>query len=288
MIVLGSLIFYNRHGDLMKEYILKTKEDGTTITVRDVQLVLLEMLKDIDALCQKHGIRYWLTGGSALGAVRHKGFIPWDDDADIGMLREDYEKFQKVVHELNERYVVQCFETHPEYNVLVPPMKIRKKHTYCVEYNALLKNKCKDSDGLFIDVFVLDHVSENKLKDFTWRMRNGILMVLIAFFENLHMNPLLLKKRFVRNAKKYGEVNKTSPLIGYDLTWTFNSFFHPVVYSEESVFPIQYMEFEDTRLPVPKRPKDMLDVEVSVHHMSYPPIKDQAPKHIKDIELSYE
>ena len=76
----------------MKEYILKTRKDGTSITVRDVQLVLLEMLKDIDALCKKHNIRYWLTGGSALGAVRHKGFIPWDDDADIGMLREDYEK----------------------------------------------------------------------------------------------------------------------------------------------------------------------------------------------------
>ena len=63
----------------MKEYILKTRKDGTSITVRDVQLVLLEMLKDIDALCKKHNIRYWLTGGSALGAVRHKGFIPWDD-----------------------------------------------------------------------------------------------------------------------------------------------------------------------------------------------------------------
>ena len=94
----------------MKEYILKTRKDGTSITVRDVQLVLLEMLKDIDALCKKHNIRYWLTGGSALGAVRHKGFIPWDDDADIGMLREDYEKFQRVVHELGDAYITQCFE----------------------------------------------------------------------------------------------------------------------------------------------------------------------------------
>ena len=269
----------------MKEYILKTRKDGTSITVRDVQLVLLEMLKDIDALCKKHNIRYWLTGGSALGAVRHKGFIPWDDDADIGMLREDYEKFQRVVHELGDAYITQYFETHSEYNVLVPPMKVRKKGTYCVEYNALLKNKCRDSDGLFIDIFVLDHVSENKAKDFIWRVRNGILMVLIVFFENLHCNPLLLKRRFVRNAKKYGQINKNTAWIGYDLTWTFNSFFHPVVYSLESVFPIQYVEFEDTMLPVPKRPKDMLDVEVSTQHMSYPPLKDQAPKHIKDIEL---
>lgn len=269
----------------MKEYILKTKEDGTKITVRDVQLTLLEMMKDIDVVCRKHGISYWLTGGSALGAVRHKGFIPWDDDADIGMMREDYEKFQKVVHELGDQYVIQSFDTHREYNVLIPPMKIRKKGTYCEEVNFLLKNKCKDSDGLFIDVFILDYVSENKAKDFIWRIRNGILMILIAIFENLHMNPLLLKKRFVRNAKKYGQINSGSKYIGYDLTWTFNSFFHPVVYLKESVFPIQYVQFEDTMLPIPKRPKDMLDVEVSVNHMSYPPLKDQVPKHIKDIEL---
>lgn len=269
----------------MKDYILKQRTDGSTISVRDVQLVLLEMLKDIDKLCQEHDIPYWLTGGSALGAVRHKGFIPWDDDADIGMMYVDYVRFLDVVKHLPDNYLVQSFETHKEYNVLIPAMKIRKKGTYCLEYNALLKNKCKDSDGLFIDVFIVDYVSENKTKDFIWRTRNGILMVLIAIFENLHCNPLLLKKRFVRNARVYGEKNKQSPLIGYDLTWTFNSFRNPVVYPYESVFPVQYMEFEDTKLPVPKRPKDMLDTEIAVSHMSYPPEKDQHPKHIKDVEL---
>lgn len=269
----------------MEEYILKVKEDGSKISVRDVQIRLLDILKDIDIVCKKHDIPYWLTGGSALGAVRHKGFIPWDDDADIGMMRADYERFQSVACELGENYVIQCFETHKEYNVLIPPMKIRRKGTYCEEANTLLKNKCKDSDGLFIDVFIVDYVSENKVKDFTWRTRNGILMVLIGLFENLHMNPLLLKRRYVRNAKKYGALNFNSPLIGYDLTWTFDSFLHPVVYLKESIFPVQYVPFEDTFLPIPKRPKDLLDAEVSPSHMSYPPKKDQVPKHIKDIEL---
>ena len=63
----------------MKNYILKTNDDGSTVTVRDVQLVLLDILKDIDALCRTYEIPYWLTGGSCLGAVRHKGFIPWYD-----------------------------------------------------------------------------------------------------------------------------------------------------------------------------------------------------------------
>lgn len=272
-------------GDFMKEYILKTNPDGSTTSVHDVQMVLLSMLKDIDKVCQKHNIPYWLTGGSALGAVRHQGFIPWDDDADIGMMRKDYERFLKVAHELGDKYVTQSFETHKDYNVLVPPMKVRRKDTYCEEYNFLLKNKCKDSDGLFIDIFIVDYVSEYKCKDFIWRIRNGILMVFIALFENLHINPLLLKRRFVRNAKKYGKINEGSSMIGYDLTWTFNSFFHPVIYPLDSVFPTQYMKFEDTVLPVPKSPKEMLDTEVSIHHMSFPPIKDQQPKHIKDIIL---
>ena len=284
MIVIKTNIFYNRYGDFMEEYILKTREDGTTITVRDLQLKLLEMLKDIDIVCRKHKVQYWLTGGSCLGAVRHKGFIPWDDDADIGMLYEDYLKLLEAVKDLDpKKYIVQSFETHKEYNVLIPAMKIRLKHTYCEEYNALLKNKCKDSDGIFIDVFIIDYVSENHVKDFVWRCRNGILMLLIAALENLHINPLPLKKRYVRNARKYGKQNQGSPMIGFDLTWCFNSFFHPVVYPKESVFPIRYVPFEDTMLPIPKRPKDLLDAEVSVNHMSYPPKKDQQPKHIKDI-----
>jgi lipopolysaccharide cholinephosphotransferase len=269
----------------VKEYILKEKEDGTKITVRQLQLVLLQMLKDIDEVCQKNDIPYWMTGGSALGAVRHKGFIPWDDDADIGMMREDYERFLKVVDQLGDKYVIQSFESHKEYNVLIPPMKIRLKGTYCREANFLLKNKCKDSDGIFIDVFIIDHVSENQTKDVFWRCRNGLLMVLIAFFENLHINPYLLKKRFVRNAKKYGEINKNSPMVGYDLTWTFNSFFHPVTYPYDSIFPVQYVEFEDTKLPIPKNADYMLNAEVGANYMSFPPEKAQAPKHIKDIEL---
>ena len=269
----------------VKEYILKEKSDGSVITVRQLQNVLLQMLKDIDEVCQKNNIPYWLTGGSALGAVRHEGFIPWDDDADIGMMREDYERFLTVVHQLPDQYVIQSYESHKEYNVLIPPMKIRLKGTYCREANFLLKNKCQDSDGIFIDVFIVDHVSENKFKDVVWRCRNGFLMIWIALFENLHINPTPLKNRFVRNAKKYGEINKNTPMVGYDLTWTFNSFFHPVVYPYDSIFPTKYMKFEDTKLPVPKEAEFMLNAEVGQNYMSYPPVNAQVPKHIKDIEL---
>ena len=67
---------------------------------RAIQLLGVEVLQDIDRVCRKHNIRYWIDFGTLLGAVRHKGFIPWDDDLDISMLWEDYLRFQEVAHEL--------------------------------------------------------------------------------------------------------------------------------------------------------------------------------------------
>lgn len=81
---------------------------------RKMQLAQLDMLIDFDRVCRKHDINYVIFTGTLLGAVRHKGFIPWDDDADIGILREDYEKFKKVSSELNpEICYFQNHETDP-------------------------------------------------------------------------------------------------------------------------------------------------------------------------------
>ena len=179
----------------MKKYVLKTDENGNEITVADVHKVLLEMLKMIDGICQKYNIPYFLNGGSALGAIRHQGFIPWDDDADIAMLYEDYKRFIVALkQDLPQEYTFQCFDTDKRYNPLIPGMKIRKTGTYLKEVNTLLANRCTECDGIFIDVFVYDYCSASKTMDLPLRMLNQLIMPFIILFDNLGMNPVFLSK----------------------------------------------------------------------------------------------
>lgn len=269
----------------VENYKIAEHEDGSVLYVADVHKVLLNMMKDIDAVCKKHNIPYWLAGGSALGAVRHQGFIPWDDDMDIAMMREDYMRFlNEAACDLPEQYVVHSFETNKKFNVCVPA-KVYLKGTHVDEFNVLMKSKCEHGDGLFIDIFVCDPLSEKTSRDLPPRLYSIFLMGLIVILENLHMNPVALKRAFVNHAIAYGKRNADSDYIGYALTWCFNPPLRPVRYRKDSVFPTRYVPFEDTQLPVPKDPKQMLDVEIAPSHMSLPPEKDRKPKHLKDAHL---
>ena len=82
--------------DYFKSHQISPSEFKRSSTLRDIQLFTLELLRFIDKVCKKHDIDYWITGGTLLGAVRHGGFIPWDDDVDITFMRKDYEKFIDV------------------------------------------------------------------------------------------------------------------------------------------------------------------------------------------------
>ncbi len=270
----------------MEKYVLKVKEDGTEITVSDVHHVLLEMLKDIDEICRRNAIPYFLNGGSALGAVRHEGFIPWDDDADIAMMLDDYKRFIKVLKkELPEKYTFQCFETDKRYNVLIPAMKIRKKGTMIKEVNTLLPNRCDDSDGLFVDVFVYDYCTKNKWIDLPFRLLNQALMPFLVGLDCLRINPVFLKRWFLSNARVYGQINKNSPYIGFDLTWTFKNPLKPFIFKKEDIYPVKYVKFEDTTLPIAAHYHEYLCTAIAPSYMTPPPKEKQAPKHIKEIQL---
>ena len=115
---------------------------------------LLDMLEVVMKICDKHGIRYFLDGGSLLGAVRHKGIIPWDDDVDITVLRADYEKLQNVLpKELPSCYFMQTSATDPQYTIT--HIKIRDNRTSAIAtYHA--RDKRAYNMGVFLDIFPFD------------------------------------------------------------------------------------------------------------------------------------
>lgn len=270
----------------MEQYIVKEKANGENIYVSDVQSVLLEMLKDVHQVCIKHDIPYFLNGGSALGAYRHQGFIPWDDDVDIAMMDSDYDRFVSVVSdELSKDYVIDAYELKKCYNVCIPAMKIRKKNTYVKEANTLLKNKCKDGDGLFIDVFVYSSVSDKMIVDLPFRMINVLLMPVIVLLENIGINPVFLKNIFKSNAKLYSKLMSHSNFIGFDLTWTFKNPLKPFRFKKDDIYPTQNMLFEDIALPVANNITEYLKVAIAPTFATLPKVEHRKPKHIIDINL---
>lgn len=127
--------------------------------IEQIQAVEIEMLKEIDRICVANDIKYFLAGGTLLGAVRSGGNIPWDDDLDIGMLREDYEKFREACKtQLSPEYSYSCpFNGSGSHYTTE---KIRLDPTY---FSTRYSSKNVYPDGIFIDILVYDKTSNNKL-----------------------------------------------------------------------------------------------------------------------------
>ncbi|MFQ9933800.1 MAG: phosphorylcholine transferase LicD [Lachnospiraceae bacterium] len=126
-------------------------------TLKKLQDTELSMLGDIINVCEKYNIGYFAVFGTLIGAIRHNGFIPWDDDMDIAMLREDYDKFCQIFEkEMGHKYSLMTPLTHKGFASTV--IKVEKKGTKFIP-NHSRKMKCEQ--GIFIDIFIYDKVSKN-------------------------------------------------------------------------------------------------------------------------------
>lgn len=144
-----------RLGDIAKKSSLKLKMISEEELV-DLHKVLLLMLDDLIEICKRNNLHFILIGGSAIGALRDKGFIPWDDDIDIAMPRRDFEKLYKII---KKQYSFKYSMLHPQdkenYGRILP--KIRLKGT---EYKTILEYDLNES-GIFIDIYTIENIPDS-------------------------------------------------------------------------------------------------------------------------------
>lgn len=171
---------------LFKEQKYKNGIEITGDKLKKLKKILLEMLIDIDDVCAKNNLYYTLCGGTALGAVRHNGFIPWDDDVDIFMTRESYNKFLKIYYnELKDKYTLHSPETTPELGM--PLAQISLNGTV---YKTHLAPERKNP-GIFVDIFILENTPDN------------VVLRDIHVFFSLFFGLALSCSRFYKDRKFY-------------------------------------------------------------------------------------
>lgn len=127
------------------------------IELEELKEIELEMVKYFDKICRENNINYYMVGGTLLGAVRHKGFIPWDDDIDIAMPRKEFEKFCRVMECENSYYELDFYNISKQYGY--PSPKLLDKRTTLIDYKL---GSGKEVSSVFLDIFLYDGMGNSK------------------------------------------------------------------------------------------------------------------------------
>lgn len=236
---------------------LKRRFNPEGSLIRRHQLKMLEMVKVLDKICKKHDIPYFLYGGTLLGAIRHNGFIPWDDDLDVALRRKDYLRLMKVLpHELPDHIALQTNKTDKNYFYFFA--KLRDKKSLLDEgnyYEEFFKYR-----GIFIDIFPFDkqrlwvHYLGKPMQGYAYKLSR----------EGKKAKTTIRKIRFITRFNRcisFPILRFISRItFGKTFTYDYGIPFH-IVYDEKDIFPLSEHLFEDILLPIPGNSDRMLQTQ---------------------------
>lgn len=258
-------------------------------TLRHLQLVILSIMKDVDALCKKNHIEYYLLGGSAIGAVRHQGFIPWDDDLDIMMTPSNYQRFIEVCRsQLNpEKYYLQVgLEDWP-----LNFTKVRLLGTKLEEHEGY--SSTESGSGIYLDVFKLENAPSNRLSQIyqyvlakyflcyqlserTFKsasLKKKCMMILSLPLKNKWLRHLVK-----RQIEKYGDDSE------YYGSFYFRTRLKNAFTRKDVMGTPLYKPFENIELPIPEK-YDAYLTQMFGDYMTPPPVEQQVGLHLIDVDF---
>lgn len=280
------------------EKIIEDRRNEVDNPLRQAQLVMLRLLRIVDYICRENDLRYWLDSGTLLGAVRHNGFIPWDDDIDICMPRDDYEKFIKsfINHSFNS--VKLELRTSDKYSRLNPnPCKIRDQWSVYIEPGS---NNKSENLGIFLDIFPYDKYHSNGLISYCEKFIKNTYLIIVKLKESVFYSEqsrsrsvlakfngiwvllfrtyLCVTKPLIKRSKKISDFDSLWGF-GYDVPfcWFFN---------ERDIFPLKEVVFENYKFYAPNDCHRYLSRFYGNSFMELPPEekrKSHAIKIIPDI-----
>ena len=273
-----------------------------TERLREAQAADLEVLIAIDELCRKNGISYVLDAGTLLGAVRHQGFIPWDDDCDIAMTRENYNRFYELRDEL------------PNGLHLLTPAELAEDGTFydftprVIYENSRMRTITPEQDyykgklnHLWVDIFILDAIPDGRAKDFETRLHQKMLYgyamkgryaVDYDKYKGIQKAEVKFLNRMGKNKKLTDIVKEQEKLsVKWNGTETENLYYsnyqpdylHCTVKREWSENTCE-LSFEGHSFLCPKEYDKVLTV-IYGDYMTLPPEEDRKPTHSDDIEI---
>lgn len=279
------------------------KDENTDI--KECQRRILSIFRQVDEICKKYDLRYFAIGGTCLGAVRHMGFIPWDDDMDIAMPREDYEKFKKIAKtELSENLEIRP-ECQGEHNRLYF-MKVYDNETAYIGQEILRYPECYT--GVTLDIMPLDGIPSKKLQKNIYFIKLKIYRLMdyakkFAFDKELNIGRAklivilgkLIAKLFEKKPANYfsNKYVKLQKKYTYEesrelcYTWSYRA--HKVIFPKQDFRDYVEMKFEDTMMRCPIGYDNFLTLLYG-KYMELPPIEQQVMCHapaIIDFENSY-